>query len=331
MKRLFFLVILSAVFIGCDSDLDCEVAPDISNIDVNVKIDRLEDILFNASSPKDIEYFLFNNPVLTEQFLGSNQYPSDSILALELYKNVKHPSLDTLYQETKTVFGDGSELEEQLSLAFSYIKYYYPDFNAPKVQTMVTGFGSSEIFVSDSLVVIGLDYYLGEQAKFRPNGFPDYILKRFDKAYIVPAIVLLLTDKYVASFSSDNTMLAEMLYFGKRFYLAKKTMPCVNDSLIIWYDGKELINVENNKEVLWHHFLDKQLLFESNHMVKKKYIEERPKVLEIGDKCPGRIGTWLGWDIVRAYMEQKPEISVQQLMMINNAQEIFNGSKYRAK
>ena len=34
-------------------------------------------------------------------------------------------------------------------------------------------------------------------------------------------------------------------------------------------------------------------------------MDERPKTLEIGDKCPGRIGEWLGWEIVNRYVDEE--------------------------
>jgi hypothetical protein len=105
-------------------------------------------------------------------------------------------------------------------------------------------------------------------------------------------------------------------------------MPCTPDSLIIWYDGEELANVEENRKLLWYHFLENELLFETNHIVKQKYMDERPNVFEIGSQCPGRIGAWIGWDIVKAYHQRHEEVSLQELMAKPDAREILDGAKY---
>jgi hypothetical protein len=56
---------------------------------------------------------------------------------------------------------------------------------------------------------------------------------------------------------------------------------------------------------------------------------ERPNVYEIGEKCPGRIGAWVGWEIVRAYMANNPRVTLQELMEEDNPKKIFTLSKYR--
>ena len=64
-------------------------------------------------------------------------------------------------------------------------------------------------------------------------------------------------------------------------------------------------------------------------MVKKKYIEDRPKTYEIGEKAPGRIGTWLGWQIVNKYMAEKDKTTLPELMGIKSPQKLFKESKYK--
>ncbi|NJN42061.1 MAG: hypothetical protein HC811_07420 [Flammeovirgaceae bacterium] len=59
------------------------------------------------------------------------------------------------------------------------MKYYYPDFKPPVIKTMLTGL-ETDLYVSDSLIVIGLDYYLGKGAKYRPNMY-EYMLRRYEK------------------------------------------------------------------------------------------------------------------------------------------------------
>ena len=329
MKYLTILTVLLFA-IGCSTDQDeCATAPDISQSEIKISIERLEDELFAANSASDIMAFLEKYPVVTREFLGSELYPSDSILALELFNRAQNPYLDTLLSDTKAYFGDLGELTSEFEQAFGYLKHYYPDFTPPKIQTLVTGFGSSEMFVSDSLIVIGLDFYFGPTARYRPPNIPAYILERYDQSYIVPATMLLFANRYIVEDRRDNTMLADMIYYGKKYQFAKSTLPCTSDSLIVWYSGDILNNVEENKDVLWFYFLNNELLYETNHLTKQKFMDESPFVSEIGDKCPGRIGSWIGWDIVRAYLKENPDVSLQQLMANPDALAIFNAAKYR--
>jgi len=329
MRYLTIFCLLILVVSCSDEKGECDVAPDVSDSIVNIEIEGLEDELFAAQTFEEMMNFFSNHPVLTREFFGSELYPSDSVLAVELLNRVSNQYVDSLLHDTRAHFGDLSGLTREFEQAFSFLKYYYPDFTPPKIQTLVTGFGSSEMFVSDTLIVIGLEFYLGPTARYRPPGIPEYILERYEQSFIVPAVMLLYANRYIAEDRSDNTMLADMIYYGKKYQFAKTMMPCTSDSLIVWYSGEILDNVQENKDVLWFYFLNNELLFETNHLTKQKFMDERPFVSEIGDQCPGRIGSWIGWDIVRAYLGDHPQVTIQELMSNPDAQAIFNQARYR--
>lgn len=327
MKRTGILILAVALW-SCGNNKEvCIDAPD-PETQVDITIERLEDDLFASKNASQVLEFLHEHPVLTKEFLGLEQYPNDTTLANQLFRIITNPYTDTLLMEAKQHFGTMVDLKTEFEEAFSMINHYYPQFEAPKIQTLVTGFGSSEMYVDEERIIIGIDYYLGEQGKYRPQGIPAYILKRYDKPYIVPAVMLLYADRFLKEDPADQTMVADMIYYGKKYMFAKSMMPCTADSLIVWYDGDELANVEENKNLLWYHFLDHELLYETNHIIKQKYLDERPNVYEIGNKCPGRIGSWIGWDILREYQKKHQDVPLQSILANPDAQQIFNQAKY---
>jgi len=330
MIKNYSILILFAFGLACTPNNNCVDAPALKETDkVTVEVERLEQELFDLNTVQEVEFFITSHPVMADEFLGRQQYPSDSILAMELYKRIKNPYVDTLYNETIAAYGDFSDLQQEFEEAFSHIKHYYPSFVAPQIKTMITGFGSSEMYVGKDIIIIGLEYYLGKDAKYAPPGIPQYILPRYDKAYIVPAVMLLYANNFLKEDPSDQTMLADMIYYGKKFYFAKQMIPCTPDSLLVWYSGQELIDVEENKDVIWYHFLNNELLYNTNHFDKQKYMDERPNVAEIGEKCPGRVGSWVGWDITNTYMKNNPTVTLQELMANPDAKNILTKSKYK--
>jgi hypothetical protein len=46
-------------------------------------------------------------------------------------------------------------------------------------------------------------------------------------------------------------------------------------------------------------------------------------------ESPGKTANWLGWQIVKAFMKQHPEMSVQQLIAIDDPQIILDEANYR--
>ncbi|MCZ6521242.1 MAG: gliding motility lipoprotein GldB [Bacteroidetes bacterium] len=327
MKSLIYYFLLALIFWGC-SDVSCPEEVDISNISIDLKVERLDREMFNLKSKQEIRDFLNRHKLFGSAFLGVSNYPHDSLLINNIYRLTKDPYMDSLYQETQRIFGDFSDIKREFENAFRHLKAYYPQAKIPIIKTVITGFGQ-DLFVSDSLIIVGLDYFLGKDARYRPVDYPLYILRRYEKEYIVPTCMLNISKLYNLSNYQDNTVLADMIFYGKSYYFTKRMMPCAPDSLIIPYTAQELSDVKENHDIIWAHFVENQLIFETNYFIKQKYLEERPNIPEIGPKCPGRVGTWVGWEIVKSYFHQNPEIGLKQLMANQDAQAIFSQSKYK--
>lgn len=325
--RLIFTLLVFVLF-GCGDSKEAIERPDVSHIPVEVNIIRLEQKLFESQSRGEVKAFLQENKLFAQNFLDAEQYPHDSILVDQLYALVNNQSLDTVYQETQEVFDNLEGVRQGFETAFQYIKYYYPDFEVPTIYTMVTGFGK-DLYISEEMIVIGLDYFLGPEATYRPLEVPNYILRRYTPRHIVPTCMLLLSQRFNKADPQDNTLLADMIYYGKSYYFTDFVLPNTPDSLVIGYTDLEMAGVEVNEQRIWSHFLINELLYETSPVIKKKYLDERPATLEIGDKAPGRIGTWLGWQIVSSYMQEQEEVTLKELMEQENARKILEEARYR--
>ena len=292
-----------------------------------MEIIRLEYEVFNCNSKEAFQDLIEQNLVFKENFLFFSGYPNDSMAIEGTWRMFRHPAMDSLYQNVQKYFPPGLPvLGRELLHAFKLMKHYYPDWQVPQIKTCLSGI-QTDLYLSDSLIAIGLDYFLGPSAKWRPNLYK-YILKRFDKPYVVPQIMLLIANNYNQTNHQDKTALAEMIYYGKAFYFAKKMLPCTADSLLMGYTAQNMIDIKENEEVIWANLVQNQVLYETSYLVKKKFIQERPIVNEIGTKCPGRIGQWVGWQIVEKYAEQTGA-SLQEIMEEPDAQKIFKQSRYK--
>ncbi len=327
MRTLIWMAALSWVLSSCNNNR-CD-GPDVSEIPINLQVNRLDETLFSLKSKEEIRQFLQQYPVYARNFVGIHNYPHDSIVVNELYRLIRDPHIDTLYRETQRTFGDLTRLKQEFEEAFRHVKYYYPDFQPPTLYTVFTGLGTvgSDLYVSDSIMMVSLDFFLGDSASFRPQVY-DYILKRYSPEYIVPTVIMLYSGKYNQTSVKDETLLSDMVFYGKSYFFTQKIIPCLPDSMIAGYSEAQASLVENNTKVIWSHFVENELLFEKSNFIKPRYVDERPNTIEISNQVPGRIGRWLGWKIIQAYM-QKTDSSLPALMQENNAQEIFRQSKYK--
>jgi hypothetical protein len=303
--------------------------PDVSST-VNVTFTRLEDSIASIETKEELVNFFTRHPVMRDfLFLRQQNYPDDSVFINKVFQRITHPGFDTLLIETKKIFGDLSQVRAQFSEAFTNVKYYYPDFVPPRIQTVITGL-ESDLVISDTLIIVGLDYYLGNEGKYRPRLY-DYLLTRYEPEDIVPSCLLIfgIGDRFNKTNLENKTVLADMIAYGKSFYFAKHMLPCVPDSTLIWYTDEEIGGSRQNENLIWARLVEDQVLFSTNHITKQKYLGERPKTLEVGEKCPGRIAQWVGWQIVKKFMESHPDVSLPQLMTLEDAEELFKKSRYK--
>lgn len=331
MRIVLTLLAIGIFLSGCKNNAEeqCAFIPDTSNNKVVVEVEQLQDSVTSFSTKKELVDFFSNHTQLRDVFFNRTAYPDDSVFINELYSRFNNPYFDSLLIDTHQVFGDLSELKNELNEAFTNLRYYYPNFEPPKVKTVITGL-ESDIYVSDSLIIIGLDYYLGPGARYKPNMY-DYMLRRYQKNFIVPSIMLLygIDDQFNKTNLEDRTVLADMISYGKTYYFAKQMLPCVPESVFIGYTQEELEGSRSNSDLIWKRLVEDEVFYSTSHLIKQKYVAERPKTLEVGEKCPGRIATWVGWEVVKKYMDQNESVTLPQLMENPSAAIIFKESKYR--
>jgi hypothetical protein len=291
---------------------------------------HLERPFFQIKNPAEGLQFMRANPVFTRYYLQAGQAPADT-LAKALTQLAANPDLQQLNQQTAAAFPDSASLRQDMAGMFGRIKYYFPDFKAPAMAaTYVSGLLGKDIYVNDSLLVISLDWFAGPKAKYRPD-LPHYMLRRYRPAYVLPTLALAVSSKYNRHQLTATSMLDQMVDQGKRLYFAGQVLPCTPDSLLVGYSAKELTSVKFNEARIWGHFLENNLLFSTTPFVIQKYVGERPNVPEIDRTCPGRIGQWVGLQIVRKYMAEHSAVTLAQLMADKDTQHILNESHYRPK
>lgn len=302
----YLLISLVLAFASCttkDEKKDDIPTEKLATIVVDVKIDRLEQELFKNRSKEGIQTFLKKHPKFNKKYFGKF-FPDDEVTVKELFAGINNKSIDTVYQNVQDVFGDMQDVRTDFGNATQRIQAYYPKHRTQEINTFISGMGfwGGDMYVDDSLVIVALDYFLAEKCKYEPQ-LPTYILKRYRRENIVPFVVTLIANRYNQTDFLDNSLIAEMIYYGKSYYFLEKTMPTISDTAIAGYTKTDLAEIESHVDVIWAHFIDKNLLFETKHEITNKYVGERPNISEIGNKCPGRVGRWLGWqEIGRAHV-----------------------------
>ena len=248
-------------------------------------------------------------------------------MAERIFGLVQNDFIDTLYAEANEAF-DQPLFEETMNTSLGWLKHYFPEMTVPKIQTMVSGL-YNDLAISKDVIIIGLDFFIGEKASYRPKEVPQYILRRYEPKYMTPTVLKFFISDYCSS-GDEETLLSEMIDYGKVYYLLGSIMPCTPDDLILGFTSKEILDVYAYQELIWSRIIEKEWLYVTDEFTKKKMLGERPNTIELGDECPGRVGAWIGWQIVKHYMDQTGS-TMQELMANRNHHQIFAQSKYKPK
>lgn len=322
-------------FVACDQTKESDQytvksLPGADAIQIQLSIERLDSSLFACTTPQQFRLWVDTHAAFVNNYFLKNGLQDSTQVLTELYRRVNEPSLREFYKQTQTSFGDFDTLKSEFTTAFKNIKAYDPSFKVPRIQLAFSGFLGSDLIVSDSVIIIGLDYFLGPKAKFRPDVYV-YQMWRYNPKALVPQILFVMSEQYAKNNPQDQTMLSEMINYGKGYLFAQTMLPQTPDSLLIGYTGQQLAETKIAQDLVWGHFVDNKLLYETNPNKRIKYLGDRPQTPEIGPRCPGSIGRWMGWQIVRYYEMNNPDVSLNELMKNQDARQILEASKYRGQ
>ncbi|ESU29411.1 gliding motility-associated lipoprotein GldB [Flavobacterium limnosediminis JC2902] len=318
MKKYLLLAVFAALSISCKKE--DKVTEAAEAIPVKVEIERF-DKLFYESNPEDLVQLKNKYPFF---FPAGNP---DSVWT----NKIKNPLLRELYGEVKKKFPNNAAFENDLEQLFKRIQFYYPEYKTPRVITLVSEVDKdAKAIYADSLVLLSLDTYLGKDHRFY-EGFPKYMRQGFEPSQMMPDLVSSFSLGKIAP-PSDRTLLAQMIYFGKELYLKDMLLPDAADGAKIEYTEDQIKWCQENESEMWKYFVNNKLLYDTDTKLMQRFVAIGPYskfYLEIDQESPGRVGQWLGWQIVRSYMNNN-DVTLQK-MLATDAKELFDNSKYKPK
>lgn len=314
--------------------------PDVSHIQVNIKTDRFDRDLYalrNEPLEKTDTILKKKYGAFYEDFanrmVGNGSYTSQQVINY-VYKDSAYTDLQ---KETDSVFRDVKAYDQQLAETFKFIKYYYPEVRIPRLIYFVSGF-AVQTPIGDDYIGIGLDMFLGRDSKFYRaiiQSVPVYISRRFTPQYLVPRVTETFSrEELFPERDEDKTLLSKMIHNGKVLYFMDQVLPDdIADSVKIGYTGKQLNWCKHFEGDIWAYYLQNNLLYETDYRAIQMYLSEAPFTPGLGERSESapKLGVWTGWQIVKKYMEENKEVTLQQLMAERDAQKILKLARYKPK
>jgi len=330
IRGLNWLLALVAIICLSSCATDCNEELDTSNISIDAPYVPLHLEIRNITTAEDAIQFIDNHHLFTNYLLSSGMPKIQ--LGTSIYKLGTDEKLNDLLAEVNKQFPHFESQKAELDELFANISTFYPEFNVPTVYSMVSGYGGFTLEDGDSLLIVGLEYFMDSTAAYTPNRqeMPGYIKKYYTPQTITLKAAQAIAARYLAYDRSDRRLINEMIKFGKIIYFSKRVLPCKSEAEIMEYSEEELLGCYDNEFTVYSYFTRNELFFNSDREPLRLFVHQRPHTMELGEKSPGRLGQWLGYKIVNAYMENN-DVSLQDLMSDTDHAQIFSQSGYKPR
>ncbi|SED14408.1 gliding motility-associated lipoprotein GldB [Tenacibaculum sp. MAR_2009_124] len=315
--RKIIALFLAIILMSCEKESKPEI--DVSEVKVSFNIDRFDKDFYQ--SEKSLEELKSSYSFLFPRYVHDSIWES------------RRTNLDEqeLFEETQKLYNEVNELEEQLKMLFKHVKYYNPKFKSPEVITMLTNIDyESRVVYSDTLLFVSLDAYLGKNHKFYGD-YPAYVKQNNTKQHIVVDVASKIVSEQVFP-KTNRTFIDKMIYKGKKMYLKDVYLGKLSDHVKIGYSKEKSLWAKENEEEVWRYFIEKDLLFSTDKSLDKRFLDMAPFskfYLGQDNLSPGRIGEFIGWQIVKSYMKNN-DVSLHELIRTSE-EEIFTKSKYKPR
>ena len=320
----YFTTIFVLLLFACSLNKD-----DINNIDIfrfenqifqtnvsNIVADRLEWEGEIGSFAFSYYNFLFN----------SN---NDTVINNQILSFINNDDMREVYDTINLRFSSISNLKNDLGNSLYNFKNLFSEYPTPNIITMFSGFNYG-VIVEDSLVAIGLDFYLGKNSIFYQRlGDPEYLRFQKQARFITPNILEAWYDSFFSFTNKRTNFLSELIYKGKIMYLISNTLENFYLQDQLRFSKTDLEWCDENESSIWAFLIDNDVLFSSREKEYRSYLNHAPFSKGMTQESPSRIAYYIGYKIVEKYMKNNNEVSIKELMFEKDFMKILTKSKYK--
>lgn len=208
------------------------------------------------------------------------------------------------------------QFKTELIQTFKRLKYHFPNSKIPNSIFMVNSLFSASVFCTEKEIAIGMERYLGANARvikeLPSQQFYEWIKIGMEPRYLTRDVLAawLMTNYLV---ETNENYAAEMIRWGKIIFLCKVLMPDEKEEVILRYTAAQLKWANASEKAVWSYLVDKELLFKTDEETRINLLKEGPYSIGLPKESPDRIGQFMGYKIVKQFMEEE-EVSLEKLV-----------------
>ncbi len=131
--------------------------------------------------------------------------------------------------------------------------------------------------------------------------------------------------------NKKDEVLTQIVNFGKSMYFMDALFPFAPDHYKIGFTADEIQWCKENETTVWTKMIEEQQLYSTDVNVIRALTGPGPFSPGFPKESPAQIGYWMGWQIVKKYMDEHPKTTIEELMKMEDAQSLLRQSKYKPR
>ncbi|MEZ4937189.1 MAG: hypothetical protein R2799_06305 [Crocinitomicaceae bacterium] len=297
---------------------------DVSGIDIEINYFNLNKELFTTKDLKATNKEMYEKYGDIYEIYISNCLKMGSATQMgvedRLRAFVSNADMQLVAQDIEKIFGDLSQVKKRINEAFKHLKYYYNEGKIPKNILFYNSTFEYGVISYKENIGIGLEMYLGSNSevikRLPPIEFPEYQKEKMTEEYMVVDVMRSWFEYHYMDEEVPEDFMGNLIHYGKIMYMLDAIIPNEKDYVKIRYSRDQLEWVEGNENNIWKVIVDSEILFTTDIKVIRNYFGEGPFTPGLPEGAPPRAGMFIGWKMVRDFMEENPDMKLPELMAI---------------
>jgi hypothetical protein len=304
---------------GCNYD---PLNVDASETKVDMNFVNMDSLLFQANDDQLLELhqrFKEEIPEIYEYQLGyciGISDLNDTAFVNSMRSFLADPYIKRVEERISDQFKDLSTHRNEIYSGFQHLKFHLPKVEIPESVVFMNSFFASNAFSTERQIGIGLERYLGKETdvilELPGDSFYQWMKDGLDERYLTRDALCSWIMTHIVEDVSGN-LVEQMIRWGKVIYLTEAAFPEKDKSILLRYSEDGMKWALDQERDIWDYLVREKLLFKIDERFKINMLNEGPFTVGLPEKGPDRLGQFIGWRMVRKYMEIK-RVSVEELI-----------------
>lgn len=344
MLALIPVLILSS----CTEEKDADVA----EIILPLKVKRIDSLMYefgqaireNDSLPLWAAYREYVQPeadffatyLLLPPHLQRPSRQRDSLMTTMLGQALRDSALFQLLDTVQTIFPYDQPLADRISAPLKRLQLLFPEVQLPSFTAHVNGYPIQgdwnqvdQVASFPGVISFGLHYFMGKDWPMYPAGIYGYQRRRLSADLMDVALVNTIAEEFIRPIppTAQVPLLEYVVRAGIKQVFLHELLPYTPDSVLLSYTASQMewANIFESA----NYKLLKPNLFETEQKYERDYISDKAFTSELSQESAPRLGEYIGWKMVSAYLERHPEVDLADLCEMSDYELIMRESRYK--